>query len=107
MSMIQNQIENLRYVAGTFENVPMRNLLNQAASTIESFSAKLEIQGNEEEGEKSILIIDTPKFCIDCPCHFAGETGMVMCGVEKRELLSDDIQTYKAEWCPLSSVPVK
>lgn len=51
--------------------------------------------------KKSILTIDTPNVCIDCPCHFAGESGTVMCGVEKRELLSDDIETYKAEWCPL------
>lgn len=41
MSMIKTQIENLRYAAGTFENVPMRKLLNQAADTIEALSAKL------------------------------------------------------------------
>lgn len=42
MSMIKTQIENLRYAADTFENVPMRKLLNQAADTIETLSAKLQ-----------------------------------------------------------------
>lgn len=47
MSMIQNQIENLRYVAKTFENMPIRNLLNQAADTIELLSAKLQAANME------------------------------------------------------------
>lgn len=48
---------------------------------------------------KSILVVDTPEACIDCPCHFAGESGMVMCGVEQQELLTDDIETFKPDWC--------
>ena len=50
---------------------------------------------------KSILVIDTPGACIDCPCHFANEDGFVQCGVEQRELLAEDITTYKPNWCPL------
>ena len=26
---------------------------------------------------RSILVIDTPEACIDCPCHFAYEDGTV------------------------------
>lgn len=55
---------------------------------------------------KSILVIDTPKACIDCPCHFAGESGMVMCGVEKKKLLAEDIETFKPDWCPLKHAPM-
>lgn len=55
---------------------------------------------------KSFLIIDTPKACIDCPCHFADDV-MIWCGKEKRELLSDDIQTFKPDWCPLKDIPKK
>lgn len=55
---------------------------------------------------KSIFVIDTPNVCIDCPCHFAKESGMVICGVEEKEILADDIQTYKPDWCPLKRVPM-
>lgn len=37
-----------------------------------------------KEMSKSILVIDTPEICIDCPCHFTEESGMVMCGVEEK-----------------------
>lgn len=56
---------------------------------------------------KSILVIDTPKACIDCPCHFAEDTGQVWCGKENKELLEDDIQTFKPDWCPLLDLPKK
>lgn len=56
---------------------------------------------------KSILVIDTPKVCIDCPCHFAEDTGRVWCGKEKKDLLSDDIETFKPDWCPLVELPQK
>jgi len=55
---------------------------------------------------KSILEIDTPDACIDCPCHFADEE-MVWCGKEKKELLADDISAYRPGWCPLKEVPKK
>lgn len=56
---------------------------------------------------KSILVIDTPKACIDCPCHFSGDTGRVWCGKEKKELLEDDIQIFKPDWCPLQDFESK
>lgn len=56
---------------------------------------------------KSILVIDTPKCCIDCPCHFVEDTGIVWCGKENKRLLTDDIETFKADWCPLRDLPEK
>lgn len=57
---------------------------------------------------KSILVLnDTPKTCIECPCHFAEDTGRVWCGKEKKELLTDDIETFKPEWCPIRKMPDK
>lgn len=50
---------------------------------------------------KSILVVDTPDACIDCPCHFAYEDGIVHCGVRKKQILAEDIDTYKPGWCPL------
>lgn len=55
---------------------------------------------------KSILVIDTPKVCIDCPCHFADDA-MIWCGKERKEILSDDIETFKPDWCPIRDLPTK
>lgn len=58
------------------------------------------IKEEAEKMGKSILVLDeTPKTCIDCPCHFAEDTGRVWCGKEQKELLSDDIEVYKPDWC--------
>lgn len=56
---------------------------------------------------KSILVIDTPNYCIGCPCHFSGMSGRVWCGKENKELLADDIQTFKPDWRPLRDLPEK
>lgn len=56
---------------------------------------------------KSILVVDTPEACIDCPCHFAEDVGKVWCGKNKEELLADDIETFKPDWCPLREIPQK
>lgn len=56
---------------------------------------------------KSILVMDTPKACIDCPCHFAEDTGKIWCGAEKKELLAEDIESYKPDWCPLKDTTEK
>lgn len=107
MSMISEQIHNLRSLAietRCLYDDDLHDALIYAADTIESLSAKLQAENMERTAGdcgKSILKIDTPKVCIDCPCHFAGESGMVVCGVEKRELLSDDIEAFKPDWCPL------
>ena len=55
---------------------------------------------------KAILVLEMPKYCIDCPCHFAGMT-TVVCGVNKKKLITDDIETYKPDWCPLKPMPSK
>jgi len=55
---------------------------------------------------KSILVIDTPKACIDCPCHFADDV-MIWCGKERKEIFSDDIETFKPDWCQLRDLPEK
>lgn len=56
---------------------------------------------------KAILIMDMPQHCIDCPCHFADDEGAVICGKENKELITDDIQTYKPDWCPIRELPKK
>lgn len=56
---------------------------------------------------KSILVMDTPEACIDCPCHFAEDTGRVWCGKDKKEVLADDIETFKPDWCPAKDLPEK
>ena len=56
---------------------------------------------------KSILVIDTPPACIDCPCHFAHEDGTVHCGARKKRLPAEDVETYKPGWCPLVPMPEK
>lgn len=55
---------------------------------------------------KSILVIDTPEACIGCPCHFADDV-MIWCGKERKEILADDIETFKPDWCPLLDLPEK
>lgn len=55
---------------------------------------------------KAVLVMDMPNNCIDCPCHFAGMS-TVVCGVNKKKLLTDDIETYKPDWCPLRELPKK
>lgn len=55
---------------------------------------------------KAVLVMDMPKYCIDCPCHFAG-MHTVKCGVKKKRLPKNDIETYKPDWCPLKPMPEK
>lgn len=54
---------------------------------------------------KSILVMDTPKYCISCPCHFCEMNGRVWCGKENKTLYADDIETFKPDWCPLQDAP--
>ena len=56
---------------------------------------------------KVLLVMDEPNACIDRPVHFTGASGQVWCGKEKKCLLSDDIETFKPDWCPLKEVPEK
>lgn len=56
---------------------------------------------------KSILVMETPERCIDCPCHYSYDNGTVWCGKEDKELMADDIETFKPDWCPLQDMPEK
>lgn len=104
---ISEQVKELRNMSSVLHDekrYAAEEIMRRAADTIEALSAKLQAANMERSSNdygKSVLKIDTPKVCIDCPCHFAGESGLVMCGVEKRELLSDNIETFKPDWCPL------
>lgn len=63
---------------------------------------------------KSILVIDTPKRCLDCPCHFTGMIKLnpsgkerfipILCGLNNEDILSDE---EKPDWCPLRDLPEK
>ena len=51
--------------------------------------------------DKSVLVIDTPKDCIECPL-FAFEC----CHVRRKEIPMENItQGIKPEWCPLRPLP--
>ncbi len=56
---------------------------------------------------KVVLVMDMPEHCIDCPCHFASNYGMIKCGVNDEPLMADDIEAFKPDWCPLVAVPDK
>ena len=55
---------------------------------------------------KAVLVIDTPEYCIDCPAHFCDDPHY-WCGVTNDSLLTDDIETFKPDWCPLKEMPEK
>lgn len=60
---------------------------------------------------KSILVIDTPERCLDCPCHFTGMIRInpsgkerhipISCGISNKDIMSDEV---KPAWCPLREV---
>lgn len=55
---------------------------------------------------KVILVMDMPESCIDCPLHFDDDPEF-WCGATQKDLRTDDIETYKPDWCPLKPVPDK
>ena len=55
---------------------------------------------------KCVLVMDMPSKCIDCPLHFVDEPNY-WCGANMKDLLTDDIETYKPDWCPLRELPKK
>lgn len=55
----------------------------------------------KEKMMKGILILEIPDACIDCPCHFAYDDGSMQCGINKKQILTDDPDTYKPSWCPI------
>ena len=48
---------------------------------------------------KSLLMIDTPCDCYDCPCYYEDKD---TCEALLRKIGSDDV---KPEWCPLRPIP--
>ena len=48
---------------------------------------------------KSILIIETPNDCYDCPCYYEDRD---MCEVLNRKAKAD---SGKPSWCPLKPLP--
>jgi len=66
---------------------------------------------------KSILIIDTPENCRNCPCHFTdmvtlnpkeGENFFVfLCGANNKELGLKEMNSTRPSWCPLKRTPQK
>jgi len=115
MSMISKQIKELRKLSEDIKFVPsLRKIFKEAADTIESLSAKLQAENMERSAEdcgkdsagKSILIIDTPKECNDCPLFtmnqetldafcigFAGRRKTIGCYIPSG--------VQKPDWCPL------
>lgn len=55
------------------------------------------------KSDKSVLVIDTPESCEECPL-FAFEC----CHVRRKEIPMENItQGIKPEWCPLKCLPEK
>lgn len=56
---------------------------------------------------KAVLIINMPEYCIDCPAHFYNDCSddMFVCGATRKRMDTEDIQTYKPDWCPLRELP--
>lgn len=52
---------------------------------------------------KSILIVNTPKNCYECPCS---NEGCYLCQISRRQL-EDDFQDTRPSWCPLRPLPQK
>lgn len=50
---------------------------------------------------KSILVIDTPECCGECPCFL--EVAADCCGVNGKDIDSHE----KPDWCPLRDLPKK
>lgn len=50
---------------------------------------------------KSVLIIDTPNNCYECPCS---NEGGYLCQINRRQL-EDDFQDRRPSWCPLKLLP--
>lgn len=63
---------------------------------------------------KSVLVIDTPERCLDCPCHFTGMIRLnpqgkeryipISCGISDKDIMNNEV---KPDWCPLHEIPQK
>lgn len=60
------------------------------------------------EVNKSILVIDTPIRCYDCPSYKGSIRGDMCCVAEKTLTTSELFNTTKKpDWCPLKEIPEK
>ena len=64
-------------------------------------------EGGKETEMKSVLVIDTPKTCEDCPCmNWAAYEDEILCGVLGEELFVDSSEeVIKSKRCPLKPMP--
>ena len=59
---------------------------------------------------KSILLIDTPENCRDCPCgkeiynHYCVR---YECSVISQNITKEEYKKEKPDWCPLKEIPKK
>lgn len=53
---------------------------------------------------KSILILETPDRCFDCPCY-KQYVQTDECGILEKELLNDNLWNGRPDWCPMFSIP--
>lgn len=55
---------------------------------------------------KSVLVIDTPKKCLDCNLCVLDMDGSISCYYNKREICSNvGENNSRPEWCPLRPLP--
>ena len=52
---------------------------------------------------KSILVIDTPEYCSECPVCYEDWQNREYCGITSERIWYDNIP----EWCPLKEAPKK
>lgn len=64
------------------------------------------MKGARQEMSKSILVIDTPELCVDCPL-FKHDLNCIpedYCNVLGKEIV---VLNKKPDWCPLRDLPRK
>ena len=106
MGTIREQVKELRAYASLYKEPPhgkevcgTAGLLRKAADTIEFLSAKLQ----KEEIGKSVLIIDTPESCVECPLKSQMYDNQYICQGNHRRMTIPGSKN-KAEWCPLKKL---
>lgn len=53
---------------------------------------------------KSIVILETPNRCFDCPCY-KGYMQHDKCRILEKELSEETLWYGKPDWCPMFSIP--
>lgn len=55
---------------------------------------------------KSIVILETPNRCFDCPCY-KGYIRHDECEILEKELTDENLWHQRPDWCPMFSIPKK